>query len=45
MEKYRHYVDGEFVEPSSGAYFESYDPYRGVWINVGAKTANPFVMR
>src|SRR3970282_789199 len=29
MEKYRHYIDGEFVEPSSGMYFESFDPYLG----------------
>ena len=29
MEKFRHYIDGEFVEPSSGMYFESFDPYLG----------------
>ncbi|MBI2527968.1 MAG: aldehyde dehydrogenase [Candidatus Rokubacteria bacterium] len=29
MEKAQHYIDGEFVAPASGAYFESYDPYRG----------------
>jgi acyl-CoA reductase-like NAD-dependent aldehyde dehydrogenase len=29
MDKYRHYIDGELVETSSGAYFESYDPYLG----------------
>jgi (Z)-2-((N-methylformamido)methylene)-5-hydroxybutyrolactone dehydrogenase len=29
MDRYRHYIDGAFVEPSSGAYFESYDPYLG----------------
>ncbi len=29
MEKYRHYIDGEFVEPSSGSYFKSFDPYLG----------------
>jgi (Z)-2-((N-methylformamido)methylene)-5-hydroxybutyrolactone dehydrogenase len=29
MERHRHYIDGESVEPSSGTYFESYDPYLG----------------
>jgi aldehyde dehydrogenase (NAD+) len=28
-ETYRHYIEGQFVEPSSGGYFESYDPYLG----------------
>jgi (Z)-2-((N-methylformamido)methylene)-5-hydroxybutyrolactone dehydrogenase len=29
MNKYRHYIDDELVEPSSRAYFESYNPYLG----------------
>ena len=29
MEKHRHYIGGEFVEPSSGKYLESFDPYLG----------------
>ncbi len=29
MERYRHYINGEFVEPSGGDWFETFDPYTG----------------
>ena len=35
MRIYRHYIDGAFAEPSSGAWFDSTDPYSGeVWARV-----------
>ena len=35
MRIYRHYIDGAFTEPSSGAWFDSTDPYSGeVWARV-----------
>ncbi|WP_029352697.1 aldehyde dehydrogenase [Bosea sp. 117] len=29
MEKYQHYIDGAFVDPSSGRWFETFNPYTG----------------
>lgn len=71
MQKYQMYIDGKYVDPASGKWFDSYHPYTGepwaqiaqgtaedagravreylqvksVWINTGAVTGNPFVMR
>ncbi|MBI5910548.1 MAG: aldehyde dehydrogenase family protein [Betaproteobacteria bacterium] len=71
MQKYQTYIDGKYVDPASGKWFDSYNPYTGepwaqiaqgtaedadravreylqvksVWINTGAVTGNPFVMR
>ena len=37
MEKFRMYIDGEFVEAASGEWFESFDPFTGeVWSQVAA---------
>ena len=38
LEKLNMYIDGEFVEPASGEYFESFDPYTArPWALVGAR--------
>ena len=35
MEKFKMYIDGEFVEASSGKWFDSFDPFTGkVWSQV-----------
>jgi aldehyde dehydrogenase (NAD+) len=35
MEKYLLYIDGKFVEPAAGKYFDSYNPFTGkVWAQV-----------
>ncbi len=37
MEKFRMYIDGEFVEAASGEWFDSFDPFTGeVWSQVAA---------
>lgn len=35
MKTYRHYIDGAWVEPASGAYFDTENPYTGeVWAKI-----------
>ena len=35
MEKYRLYIDGKFVDPATGKWFDSYNPYTGkVWAQI-----------
>ena len=29
MQKHQHYIDGKFVDPASGKWFESYNPFTG----------------
>ncbi len=37
MEKFKMYIDGEFVEAASGEWFDSFDPFTGeVWSQVAA---------
>ena len=37
MEKFKMYIDGEFVEAVSGKWFDSFDPFTGeVWSQVAA---------
>jgi len=37
MEKFKMYIDGEFVEAASGEWFDSFDPFTGeVWSKVAA---------
>jgi acyl-CoA reductase-like NAD-dependent aldehyde dehydrogenase len=32
MKTYEHYIDGQYVDPAQGAWFDSFDPYKGeVW--------------
>lgn len=40
MQRYQMYIDGKFVDPSSGRWFDSYNPYTGkVWSQVGEGNA------
>ena len=40
MKTYNHYIDGEWVEPSSGEYFETENPYTGeVWARIARGNA------
>jgi acyl-CoA reductase-like NAD-dependent aldehyde dehydrogenase len=40
LETYRMYIDGQWIEPSSGDYFESDDPYRAEpWARIARGTA------
>lgn len=40
MKKYQMYIDGKFVEPASGQYFDSYYPFTGkVWAQVAQGNA------
>ena len=37
---YRHYIDGEYVDPAGGEWFDSVDPYRNeVWARIPRGTA------
>jgi aldehyde dehydrogenase (NAD+) len=36
MPRYQHHIDGEWREPASGEWFETFDPYRGrAWALIG----------
>ena len=40
MKTYQHYIDGKYVDPARGEWFDSIDPYRGeVWARVPRGTA------
>ena len=35
MKTYQHYIDGAYVDPAGGEWFDSHDPYRGeVWARI-----------
>jgi aldehyde dehydrogenase (NAD+) len=41
MERYQHFIDGAFVDPAKGEWFETVDPYRGeAWAEVARGTAS-----
>lgn len=41
MEKFKMYIDGQFVEASSGKWFDTYNPFTGkVWAQVAEGNAN-----
>jgi len=40
MKTYKHYIDGQYVDPVQGEWFDSVDPYRGeVWARIPRGTA------
>ncbi len=40
MTKYLHYIDGKYVEPSSGKWFDSFNPFTGeVWAQIAQGNA------
>ncbi|MEM7189699.1 MAG: aldehyde dehydrogenase [Pseudomonadota bacterium] len=40
MKKYQHFIDGAYVDPAQGQWFDSIDPYRGeVWAQMPRGTA------
>ncbi|MEM9060370.1 MAG: aldehyde dehydrogenase [Pseudomonadota bacterium] len=40
MKTYQHYINGAYVDPAQGQWFDSHDPYRGeVWAQVPRGTA------
>ena len=40
MQTYQHYIDGRYVDPAQGQWFDSTDPYRGeVWARMPRGTA------
>jgi aldehyde dehydrogenase (NAD+) len=45
------YIGGNYADSASGKWFDSYNAMReylqvkSIWINTGAVTGNPFVMR
>lgn len=40
MKTYKHFVNGDYVNPVQGQWFESIDPYRGeVWAQIPRGTA------
>ena len=40
MKTYQHFIDGEYVDPAQGQWFDSIDPYRGeVWAKIPRGTA------
>ena len=40
MKTYQHYIDGKYVDPARGEWFDSIDPYRGeVWARMPRGTA------
>lgn len=40
MKRYQHFIDGTYVDPANGQWFESHDPYRGeVWAEMPRGTA------
>jgi len=40
MKTYQHYIDGQYVDPAGGEWFDSVDPYRGeVWARMPRGTA------
>ncbi|GAB5469358.1 MAG: aldehyde dehydrogenase [Rhodospirillales bacterium] len=40
MKVYQHYIDGQWAEPASGAYFDSENPYTGeVWAKIARGSA------
>ena len=40
MTKYLHYIDGKYVEPSTGKWFDSFNPFTGeVWAQIAQGNA------
>ena len=40
MKTYNHYIDGEWVNPSSGEYFDTENPYTGeIWAQIAQGNA------
>ena len=40
MKRYQHFIDGQYVDPVQGQWFESLDPYQGeVWAEMPRGTA------